>query len=115
MGDIKMITSKSVIKDLPFIEDKKVFRAVTMALWLIIDENCATAKGIKIAAKKVGVTATVTGKIVREAIPRSFKNERVRAAIASNPDIAAQVNLKRQRIIQEAKDEQHIASIMGEL
>ena len=66
---MKNITSQDLIKKLPFIEDKKLFRSVTMALWLIIDKNCTIAIGIKNASNKVGVTATTTGKIVREVIP----------------------------------------------
>ncbi len=70
-----MITKIEAVKNLPNIEDSDLFKAVDLALWLIIDKNASLTKALQIATKHYSVKAHIN-KYVRIAIPQEFFDKR---------------------------------------
>lgn len=99
----------------PFIENTDLASAVNLAIWMIIDKDFSLTQAYKSAAKKHGVTIVSVERIVRPLIPESFINQRKHKAIAGS--VEAQVKVadscarKRNQIIEDKRNSNHIASI----
>lgn len=67
------VPKEEALKALPFIDDVQLFKATSMAIWLILDKGKPLKYSIDTAAKKHNVTPKVAiERLVRQAIPEEF-------------------------------------------
>lgn len=68
-----MITKQQALSELPKIEEKRLYAAVEMALWLLIDKKASLRHSIDTAAKKHSYKPkSEIERYVKLALPNSF-------------------------------------------
>ncbi|CAH9062342.1 hypothetical protein PSECIP111951_02670 [Pseudoalteromonas holothuriae] len=106
-----MISKEEALKQLPFIDDKNLYQAVELALWLILEKNSPLKRAISIASNKKGykIKAHIE-KYVRDVIPREFFL--ARQSQNAPPEAKREVaNRMRAFARMEKQDKQHIDDI----
>ena len=68
-----LYTKAQAIKDLPYIEDKTLFKGVDLALWLYLDKHWTFKNAINKAAEKHSVKPKIAiERILRDVIPEEL-------------------------------------------
>ena len=108
-----MITQKEAIACLPYIDNPMLYKAVSMAMWLILTKGFALKTAITISSKKSDypVKAHIE-KLVRVGIPQEFFDFRQSGMARSKPSVTplpASVVMAMGKIKEDSK--KHMRSI----
>ncbi|UJF20241.1 hypothetical protein L0B53_19080 (plasmid) [Vibrio sp. SS-MA-C1-2] len=79
------ITKQQAVRELPYIQDKKLFSAVTLSLWLYLEQQSSLKRAIRVAGNKYKVKQKVVERLVRLAIPSEVID--ARTTVEMNPFI----------------------------
>ena len=73
-----LFSKNEAIKDLPFIEDKALYRGVNLALWLYLDKHWSLKNAINKASEKHSVKPKIAiERLMRQVIPEEVIWSRV--------------------------------------
>ncbi|MFC0118309.1 hypothetical protein ACFFK7_10370 [Pseudoalteromonas xiamenensis] len=104
-----MITKEEAMANLPYIEDKAIYQAVSLALWLLIDKGRPLKASVDIAAGKFTARPKVgIERLIREVVPAEFFAER-------QAPVKKTIGHRNQRMdAMTALSDKHMASIATE-
>ena len=105
-----IITKEEAMESLPFIEDKNLWQAVDLALWLILVKDCSLKYSIDTASKKKSYSIkSHIEKHIKTAIPEEFFWERQSRNAPKNSSNKS--NVAAQKIAtMENQGKQHVES-----
>lgn len=83
-----LYTKQQAMDELPFIEDKNLYKALNFALWLYLDQRRSLKYSVNKAAEKHCYKPKISiERLMRQVIPEEVIWERVSNAKSTNPNI----------------------------
>ncbi|GLX85070.1 hypothetical protein tloyanaT_13220 [Thalassotalea loyana] len=109
-----LYTKQQAINDLPFIDDKDLFRAVDLALWLYLDKRKSLKYSINKAAEKRNYKPKAAiERLMRNVIPEELIWDRVGEAMPPNKAKASKESIVQKQKLKKIEKEgiQHVKDI----
>ncbi|KLV03518.1 hypothetical protein ABT56_18975 [Photobacterium aquae] len=109
-----LFTKKEAMKDLPFIEDKALYKAVDLALWLYLDKHWNFKNAVNKAAEKHSVNSKIAiERLLRQVIPEEIFWDRMNGAKPKNTQpTLKETTIRSQKIKKMEMDaKNHVADI----
>ena len=104
------------MKELPFIDDKNLFRAVDLALWLYLDKNWNLKNSINKAAEKHNVKPKISiERLIRAAVPEEVFWDRMSDAKPTAIKASQDTTVRQQKLKKlDQEGRKHVNDIVSE-
>lgn len=109
-----LFTKEEAVKGLPFIEDKALYKAVDLALWLYLDKHWGFKSAVDKAAEKHSVKPKIAiERLLRQVIPEELIWDRMNGAKPRNTkSISKEAAVRNQKMNKMEKDaKNHVVEI----
>jgi len=109
-----LFTKEEAMKDLPFIDDKTLYKGVELALWLYLDKHWSFKNAINKAAEKHSVQPKIAiERLLRQVIPEELIWDRMSGAKPRNTQPASkETAIRSQKMKKMEKDaKNHVVDI----
>ncbi|UKA04821.1 hypothetical protein [Photobacterium damselae] len=109
-----LFTKEEAVKDLPFIEDKALYKGIDLALWLYLDKHWSFKNAVNKAAEKHSVKPKIAiERLLRQVVPEEVIWDRMSGIKPRNAQPASkETAIRGQKMKEMEKDSKnHVVDI----